>query len=118
MILKVSNFDCAALALHMSIMRKSFKNIAKSRYKQEQKDLLQSYDYVLQICRDALEQQLDYTDLHLNLQDVNVLHEFLLSYTTKLAPLMDDLQAKDIDKEQLQALCKLCSNLQILKLTA
>lgn len=118
MILKVNNFECAALALHMSIMRQSFKNIAKKRYKQDKQDLLQSYDYVLQICRDALEQQLEYTDLHLNVKDVAVMHEFLLSYTTKLAPLMDDLQAQTIDKEQLQTLCKLCSNLQILKLSA
>lgn len=118
MILRVSNYDCAALALHMSIMRKSFKNLLKVRYKNTAKELLQSYDYVLTICRDALDQKLDYTDLHLNITDVDVLHEFLLSYTTKLAPVLDDIQAKDNDKEQLQALCKLCSNLQILKISA
>lgn len=118
MILPVNIRECAALTLHMSIMRQSFKNIAKSRYKTQKKDLLQSYDYVLQICRDALEQNLTHTQIHLNISDVEVLYEFLRSYTTKLEPLMGDLQASENDKEQIVILKRLCDELQILKLTA
>lgn len=119
MILKINKFDCAALTLHMSIMRKSFKTLTKKQYNSSKMELMQSYDYVLQVCRDGLEQDLDYIDLHLNLQDVSMLHEFLLSYTTKLKPLLSDKKTfTDLDNEQIKSLCKLCDNLQILKLTA
>ena len=119
MILKINKFDCAALTLHMSIMRKSFKVLTKKQYNSSKSDLMSSYDYVLQICRDGLEQELEYIDLHLNVQDINVLHEFLLSYTTKLKPLLDDKKTfTDLDNEQINSLCKLCSNLHILKLSA
>jgi len=100
MILVISEKESAALTLHMSIMRKSFRNLIKARYKARRDDLNKSYDYLLQIIKDALESKNKTNEIHLNILDLEVLCEFLNSYTSKLAK----FDLKDMDLEQLEVM--------------
>jgi len=100
MILVISEKESAALTLHMSIMRKSFRNLIKACYKAHRDDLNKSYDYLLQIVKDALESKNKTNEIHLNILDLEVLCEFLNSYTSKLAK----FDLKDMDLEQLEVM--------------
>lgn len=98
MILVINEKESAALTLHLSIMRKPYRNLIKSRYKARRNDLNKSYDYILSTVKNALESQNEANEVHLNIIDLEVLCEFLNSYTSKLAK----FDLKDMDLEQLE----------------
>lgn len=97
MILVVDEKESATLTLHMSMMRKPFRNLFKARYKARREVLSKSYDYILGSARKALESENEVDEMHLNIIDLEVLCEFLNSYTSKLAK----FELKGMDLEQL-----------------
>lgn len=109
MILNINNLESATLTLHMSIMRKSFRNLIKVKYKAEKKDFLNSYDYIHNESKKALEltqQDINNYEMHLNINDLEILREFLKSYTDKLSKEFKD-QMQEEDKKQLETLTQL-----------
>lgn len=106
MIVNINEKESAALTLHMAIMRKAFRNLIKAKYKTNKKDFLNSYDYVHNEAKKALElMQQDITsyDLNLNVTDLEILAEFLKSYTNKLEKEFKD-HIQETDKEQIETL--------------
>lgn len=95
--------DSAALTLHMSIMRKSFRNIIKSKYKDLKKEYLASYDYIHEEVKQALLNNSNSYDLNLNIRDLEILNEFLRAYTNKVMNEFNE-QLQDTDREQIEAL--------------
>lgn len=106
MILNIKNVEAATLVLHMSIMRKSFRNLLKKNYKQQKDDYLESYDYVLQEAAYVLENHLEAYQVHLNISDLQVLTEFLNAYTNKAKKELES-HLKEQDREQLHVLADL-----------
>ena len=101
MIMVINQKESAALTLHMSIMRKSYRKLIKTRYKAHRERLYLSYDYLLGIAKDALINKNEVNEVYLNITDLEVLYEFLKSYTSKL----EQLDNKNTDLlEQLQIL--------------
>lgn len=99
MILLINQKESATLSLNLSIMRKSYRNLFKSRFKARRDDLYKSYDYILDSVKKALESQNEVDELHLNKTDLELLCEILRSYTIKL----DGIGLKDeMDVEMLQ----------------
>lgn|GEM_PF-2550554 len=99
MILLINQKESATLSLNLSIMRKSYRNLFKSRFKARRDDLYKSYDYILDSVKKALESQNEANELHLNKFDLDLLCEILRSYTIKL----DEIGLKDeMDVEMLQ----------------
>lgn len=99
MILLINQKESATLSLNLSIMRKSYRNLFKSRFKARRDDLCKSYDYILDAVKKALESQNEANELHLNKFDLDLLCEILRSYTIKL----DEIGLKDeMDVEMLQ----------------
>lgn len=96
MILVINEKESATLTLHMSMMRKPFRNLIKARYKARRDDLNKSYDYILQSARNALENEKEANEMHFNIIDLEVLCEFLNSYTGKLT----NFELKGMDLEQ------------------
>ena len=83
MILKLQNVDAAAIALHMSLMRGSFRNLLKKQYKEKKDDYLTAYDYVINEAKYQLEEELEEYNVHLNILDLKVLQAFLQAYIQK-----------------------------------
>lgn len=111
MILAVNPKESAALTLHMSVMRKSYRNLFKSRYKARREELEQTYDYLLKMSKEALESQLELFELHLNVRDLEMLCEVLRSYTDKFKKEVGHvLKSEDLEQinilDQLHARCK------------
>lgn len=110
MILQVEKIEAAALLLHMTTMRQSFRNIIKARYRDKKKTYLSSYDYIVGEASKQLESEIDLYTMHLNIQDAEVLRAFLNSYIDKLkkeilAPLkLKDQKTKEELEEQLSIL--------------
>lgn len=98
MILFINQKESATLTLHMSMMRKPYRNLIKACYKTRRNDLNKSYDYILATVKNALESQNEGNEVHLNIVDLEVLCEFLNSYTSKLAK----FNLKGMDLEQLE----------------
>ena len=107
MILAINNVEAAALTLHMSIMRKNFKKLLKKKYKEQQDDYLQAYNYVVTEAAYVLEQQIDSYQMHLNIVDLQVLNEFLRAYTNKADEEVKKAM-KPGQEDPLQALKDLC----------
>lgn len=99
MILVINHKESATLTLHMAIMRKSYRNIVKARYKARRDVLYNAFDCVYQSAKESLESQNEVNEVHLNIVDLEMLCEFLKSYTDKLDVL--DLK-NETDIEQLQ----------------
>lgn len=113
MILEINLKESAALTLHMAIMRKSFRNLVKAKYKAHKSDYLASYDYIHTEVKKALEANLDGFKIHLNIRDLEILNEFLRAYTAKVEKELKE-QLQEVDKEQIQALKNIkakCSDL-------
>lgn len=108
MILLVDNVECATLTLHMSIMRKSYRNLIKVRYKARKGDFLNAYDYVLKECKEVFEREVERYELHLNILDAEILKAFLSSYLAKVDAEFSKANIKDkinvLDQEQLKIL--------------
>lgn len=83
MIIFINEKEAAALTFHMSVMRKSFRNLLKKQYKAKQVELLHSYDYLLAESKKALEGEYTAYALNMNIKDLEVLHEFLRAYIAK-----------------------------------
>lgn len=99
MILLINQKESATLTLNLSIMRKSYRNLFKTRYKARRNDLYKSYDYILDSVKKALESQNEANEVHFNKTDLELLSEILRSYTVKL----DEIGLKDeTDVEMLQ----------------
>ena len=109
MILTLNVKEAAALTLHMSIMRKSVRNLLKKKYPKEKKELLESYDYVHEEAKKGLaasdNNRITHYTLHANIRDLTVLKEFLKAYTQKIGELSTELQCED--KAQIEVLEKL-----------
>jgi len=103
MILVINHKESAALTLHMAIMRKSYRNLIKARYKAQRDVLYVAYDYVWQKAKEALESQNKVNEVHLNVLDLEMICEFLKSYASKL----EKMDLKDMDLEQLEILKEL-----------
>lgn len=87
----------------MAIMRKPMKNLIKKAYKDKKKEFLSSYDYIHEEVKYALELQVSSYDLHLNINDLEILNEFLRAYTRKIMTQFEK-HLNDIDKEHLKLL--------------
>ncbi|MFJ8462254.1 hypothetical protein ACIQ57_24590 [Lysinibacillus xylanilyticus] len=99
MILLINQKESATLTLNLSIMRKSYRNVFKGRYKARRDEFYKSYDYILDSVKKALESQNEVNELHFNKLDLDLLCEILRSYTIKL----DEIGLKDeMDVEMLQ----------------
>lgn len=111
MILVINQKESAALTLHMSVMRKSYRNLFKSRYKARRVELEKIYDYLLGLSKEALESKLELFELHLNIRDLEMLCEVLRSYTDKFKKEVGHaLKSEDLEQinilDQLHARCK------------
>lgn len=103
MILSVNKQEAAALSLHMSIMRKSIRNMLKKRYAADKKTWLSSFDYVMKQAHENLANENGH--FHLNIKDVEMLHEFIRAYQEQIEKDKQlQKQFSDADKAQLQAL--------------
>lgn len=108
MILTLNIKECAALTIHMSIMRKSIRNILKKKYPKEKGELLESFDYIHQEAQKGLEasaRSVTHYTINANIRDIKLLTEFLNVYTNKLNEL--DMKLPEEDKEQIEVLNKL-----------
>lgn len=103
MIVFINEKEAAALTLHMSIMRKSFRKLLKARYSSNKATYMQSYDYLLDEVKKALEGQYSAYALNMNIQDLEILHEFLRAYIDKVEKEMSK-HLQDTDREQLYVL--------------
>ena len=119
MILDLNIKESSALVLHMAIMRKSFRNLIKAKYKERKSDFFDSYDYVHSEVKKSLillENEKDGSFiLHLNKIDLEVLEAFLKAYTNKVSAEMGN-QLQGADKEQIEVLESLqmkCSELMV-----
>lgn len=95
------------MVLHMNIMRKSFKKLAKVSFSHDKENMVQSYDYVLESVRGALESEIEVYNLNLNIKDVDILHSFFISYTQKLCSVYKEIgmhKVSTIDFEQIKSL--------------
>lgn len=103
MILSINHIESATLTLNLLRMRKSYRNLIKSRFKSRREELYASYDYILENVKNALESQLDTNEVHLNKSDLEVLSSFLKSYIDKLDELnlkhAEDIQQIEIMKD-------------------
>lgn len=111
MILNVNQKESAALTLHMLVMRKSYRNLFKGRYKARREELYQTYDYVLNLSKKALESELETFDMHLNIRDLEMLCEVLRSYADKFRKEVGNLlKGEDLEQinilDQLHARCR------------
>ena len=110
MILSLNNQESAALTLHMSIMRKSFRNLLKKAYKEKKTEYLKAFDYVHEESKKGLNSTgnlgFDFYTMNLNIIDLEVLTEFLRAYTNKVNDEMGE-HLQEEDKEQLNVLMKL-----------
>lgn len=109
LILTLETKECATLTLHMSIMRKSMRNLLKKKYPGEKKEFLESYDYVHEKAKKGLEASeifnvTHFTD-HYNIRDLKVLTEFLRAYIDQLNGLK--VEFEEVDKEQLEVMANL-----------
>ena len=104
MILQVNREETAALTLHMSIMRASFRNLLKKQYKANKDKLLVAYDYVHKTAIELLESDLERSEMHLNINDLEVLEAFLKAYTAKLEGVLKEAKLNVEDEEQLEIL--------------
>lgn len=107
MILVINKKEGAALTMHMAVMRKSFRNLLKSKYKDKQREYLIAYDYVQNEAQAILELDLESHSMHLNIIDLTVLEAFLKAYSDKLE---QELKSK-MNNEQISAI----EDLSILK---
>ncbi|MEK4427606.1 hypothetical protein [Solibacillus sp. FSL K6-1523] len=103
MIIFIGEKEAAALTLHMSVMRKSFRNLIKSKYTNDRAAFLQSYDYIMGESKKALEGQYTAYALNMNIKDLELLHEFLRSYIAKATQESDKADSVDF-KEHLYIL--------------
>jgi len=105
MILTIKKQEAAAMSLHMSIMRKSIRNMLKKRYPAHKKEWLSSFDYLANSTRDFLEVSQEIGQLNLNIRDAEMLNEFIRAYQQQIeADKQLQKQLKDADKEQLELL--------------
>ena len=108
MILVINEKESAVLALHLAIMRKSYKKLIKRDYKARRDVLMQSYDYLLEMVKEAVESENEVNEVHLDELDREVLCAVLSSYVDKLGELeldeemMDQLQTM----KELELRCK------------
>lgn len=100
MILTLNEKDAAALTLHLSIMKKSFRNIVKRRCKSDKAFLIDSYSFILEEVKNALEelQTSNKYDIHLNIKDLEVLKAFLDAYLDRIDK---ELELKSYSKSDL-----------------
>lgn len=103
MIIFIEEKEAAALTLHMSVMRKSFRNIIKKQHTSERASFMTSYDYLLDESKKALEGQYTAYELHMNIKDLEILHAFLKAYIAKAEKENEVAQSDDL-KEHLDAL--------------
>lgn len=103
MILVINQKESAVLTLHFAIMRKNYKKLIKRDYKARRDVLMQSYDYILEMAKEALESENEANEVHLDELDVEVLCAVLSSYVDKLGEI--DLNEEMI--EQLQTMKEL-----------
>lgn len=85
MILIINQKESATLNLHMAIMRKKYRQLFKRDYKARRDELNQSYDYILDMSKDAIESQNKANEVHMDTIDLEVLCAFLYSYVCKLS---------------------------------
>ncbi|MFP7202623.1 hypothetical protein SFC08_16760 [Lysinibacillus halotolerans] len=114
MILTLDNKECATLTLHMSIMRKSMRNLLKKKYPGEKNEFLESYDYIHEKAKKGLEASehfnvTHFTD-HYNIRDLKVLTEFLRAYIEQINNLGVEIKGEDKEHVEVMAdLLKKCS---------
>lgn len=108
MILRLIKPEIGALLLHMSIMRKNVRKGFKTNYGSKAKETLASYDEVKQTLINVLEDQenaAEWTDLHFNIKEVEMLHSFLDFYTKEINKTFEDVKKLGSDdQEQIAAL--------------
>lgn len=108
MILVINQKESAVLALHLAIMRKSYKKLIKRDYKARRDVLMQSYDYLLEMVKEALENENEANEVHMDEVDQEVLCAFLSSYVDKLGEL--ELDEEMVDQlqtmKELELRCK------------
>lgn len=108
MILVINQKESAALTLHLAIMRKNFRKLIKRDYKARRDVLNDSYDYLLESAREALECQNEEIEMYMYEKELEVLYEvyvneidlevlcaFLSSYVDKLGELKLDEEMSD-----------------------
>lgn len=103
MIIFIEEKEAAALTLHMSVMRKSFRNLIKKQHASERESFMTSYDYLLDESKKALEGQYMAYELNMNIKDLEILHAFLKAYIAKAEKENEQAQISDF-KEHLEVL--------------
>lgn len=103
MIIFINEKEAAALTLHMSVMRKSFRNLLKRQFKAEQKEFQYSYDYIHDEARKALEGEYNAYALNMNIKDLEILKAFLDAYIVKTVRENEMAQIEEL-KEHLDVL--------------
>lgn len=103
MIVVIDKKEAAAMTFHMNIMRSSFRNILKKKYRNEMKEYMASYDYIKTEATSATELEKDSHELHMNIKDLEILQAFLQAYLTKAQKVNDEAKLNDF-QEQLNAL--------------
>lgn len=110
MIVFINDREAAVLTLYTSMMRQSFRKLLKAKYKANKGEYMQSYDYISQEAKKALEGEYTSYALNLNIRDLEILHEFLRAFIGKLQKEADLVAKKDKNKaaelqEHLLTLC-------------
>lgn len=103
MILVINQKESAVLALHLGIMRKNYKKLIKRDYKARRDVLMTSYDYILEMAKEAVESENEANEVHIDELDREVLCAFLSSYVDKLG----ELELNDEMLDQLQTMKEL-----------
>lgn len=103
MIVVIDKREAAALTFHMNIMRPSFRNILKKKYRNELKEYIASYDYIKSEATNATELEKVSHELHMNIKDLEILQAFLQAYLYKAQQVNDEAKSDDF-QEHLNAL--------------
>lgn len=114
MIVVIDKKEAAALTVHMSVMRPSFRNIVKKNYRGKLREYINSYDYVRNEASMAVEYEVDTYTLNLNIVDLEVLQAFLRAYIDKSKKINEEAKSDDFQDQLnvLQEILKKCEELK------
>ena len=93
MIIMTTQAEYAALSYAMGIMSDSVKKMIKKRYKEQKKEMLESYRSIFGRANAVLDNGDLQRELYLDKFDVQLLHDFLDAY-------LDKMQAMDLRKQR------------------
>lgn len=99
MILTMNNEELNLLLISMKTTRKNVKKGFKKTYKKGHKEVMNAYDWVIDVMSESLEKDRDMYDLNVTIDDLNMVDSFCsfyLSECQKLSKINPEFK-KDLD---------------------